>query len=291
MFIRALIAAVAASALLGLIPTRGGPLEAQTTEPDSSTATASATATGLAPETTPIPETAIPETVTPLPESEKSMSLVGYVIEDADGDGVRSAGDRPAETLAQMLVVSGGYVDRGAVLRTDSEGRFQFDDLSPADYEFALWWSPGFLTLQQTPVLDAVLYGRSEQYGGLLKLRVAVADDGRKTYSYATSDYVDGRFRLRDVESAPAIPSGDLVILVRRKPEGLIPYPVATGAEAGVIPVGRVSLRQVSMPSSGSGGDPGGVSMGWWLVGVGAVLLTGTTVFLYVERRFKTRRA
>jgi hypothetical protein len=225
------------------------------------------------------------------------MSLVGYVIEDADGDGVRSAGDRPGETLVQISVISDGYIDSGAVLKTDGGGRFQFDDLCPGDYEFTVWWSPGFVGVQGTfapdeqalhPVGGTPVAGA---YAGMLKLKIAVGGDGAKTYSYVARESDGDRVRLRDLENAPVIPSGVLVILGNANTQGLIPFPIVSGDGTGIVPVGRVSLRQVSMPSSGSGDDAGDVSTGWWLVGIGSVLLAGATVFLYAERRFKGRRA
>jgi hypothetical protein len=290
MLVRALIAA---SAVLIVGAIRGGVLEAQTLEPGSATATATATATaGASRQTTPIaatvtslPATPVAETATPLPESGQPMALVGYVIEDADGNGVRSAGDRGAQTLALVLVVSEGYLDGGAMLLTDEAGRFEFDDLLPGDYEFTVWWSPGYASIQGTPVVDDLLYGRDAYYSGILKLKVSVTGDGVKTYSYGVRESVGATARIRDAENAPPIPSGDLVILVKPNTEGVLPYPVSTGDGGGPVPVGKVSLRQLSMPSSGGGGGGAGVGIGWWLTGIGAILLAGTTVFLYVERR------
>jgi len=240
-----------------------------------------------APQSTPTAAAVMPQPATPLPESGLANALAGYVVQDTDGNGVQSAGDKPAETLVEMLVASDGYLDGGALLKTDSSGRFEFADLTPGDYELTIWWSPGYVSIQGAPVTDTLLYFAD---AGILKLKVTLGSDGKRIYAYATSQYVDGRFRLGEVANAPAIPSGDLVILVKPKPEGLIPFPVSDGEGQQVIPIGRASLSRISLPASGAAGDRAGISEGWLLVGVGAILLIGTTVLLYAETRFKHRQ-
>ena len=55
-------------------------------------------------------------------------------------------------------------------------------------------------------------------------------------------------------------------------------------------PSATATPAAVVMPATGtSGGNGAGVDIGWWLIGFGSVLLTGTMVLLYAERRARGR--
>jgi len=300
-------AAIAASLALALVVTGSGALQAQTPEPASSTATATATpekkavTATVSPKETPLSSTPTAAPATPLPETDKPGALVGYVIEDTDGNGVRSASDRSTETLVQLILTDEGRIYYGdgtktgegvktALLMTDDAGRFEFDDLLPGEYELTVWWSPGFVSVQDTVVPEKLILDQG--WAGMLTLGVAVTSDGAKTYRYSAREALgdSAGWRTADVEYAPPIPSGALVILGRPNTEGLFPYPVSTGeGSSGPVPVGRVSFAQISMPSSGDGDDKNNIALGWWLAVGGGVLLVATTAFLRVERRLRRR--
>jgi len=292
MLMRAL---TATTVLLLAALVNGVAVSAQTPTPETPTATAT-----VVPEKTPVPA-ATPQPATPLPESDKAMALVGYVIEDTDGNGFRNSGDRPAETLVTLSLTADGRVygegTKGASLLTDDSGRFEFDDLSPGDYELTAWWMPGFVSVQGVVVPDDLLTfpGYADEaaprFAHMLRLKVTVTTDGVKSYSYAVRESSGSSARLRDAENAPPIPSGNLVILGRPNTAGLFPYPVTTGEGGGPLPVGKVSFGQFSMPSSGGSDHASNVTIGWWLTAIGVILLAAATAFLQMEKRRRSRRA
>ena len=258
-----------------------GTTNGQPPEPGSSTATVTA-ATPLRPETTPVN----PQPATPLPESAKAMALVGYVIEDTDGNGLRSKGDKGAQTLVQMHRLAEGRIVSGATVLTDENGRFEFADASEGEYLLWVWWTPGFITLQGE--LDAAAV---ESHPDLLRLGIGFGSDGTAQFKHVTVQDEGGSILVRNAQDSGAKQIDSLTILVKPKPDGLIPYPVSVGEGEGPIPVGKVSLARLSMPSSGNSGGGTGPSLGWWLIGAGVVLLVAATAFLRLEKRRRRRRA
>jgi hypothetical protein len=280
MLVRALIAA---GVVLVLTTVRGGALEAQTPEPGSSTATATATA-GISPQTTPIAATVTPQPVTPLPESGQPTALVGYVIEDTDGNGVRSAGDRGAHTLVEMHQLTAGKAIgvAGLSLFTDQAGRFEFFDLAPGEYLLCVWW-PGFISLQRLSPSAA-----TEANPNLLLLGITLGQDGTKQFKYVTlqPDGENGENAIvKDRQPTAATRFEDLAILANPQPQGAITWPLRTGVAQGTIPVGRVSLGAVVLPPSGSGGGNGGWLFPWAVVAVGLAVFAAATAALRVGRR------
>jgi serine-aspartate repeat-containing protein C/D/E len=61
-----------------------------------------------------------------------SSSLSGHVYDDADGDCIRDPGEDPiANVLIELLDANGSVIE---TTRTDSDGRYQFDNLRPGVY-------------------------------------------------------------------------------------------------------------------------------------------------------------
>ena len=191
----------------------GGAVSAQSPTPASPTATPTTIS-----EKTPIPATATSKPATPLPESDTAVTLVGYVIEDTDGNGSRSPEDRPAETLVTLSLTAEGRIygegTKGAQLLTDDTGRFEFDDLVPGDYELIVWWMPGFVGAQGTLVPEELSTdtgytpeGRpTTRFAHLLRFKVAVAADGTETLNYSTRESTRGSVRNQGCRQCTANP-------------------------------------------------------------------------------------
>jgi hypothetical protein len=272
-------ALIAAGVILFAASTSGGAARAQTPEPSSSTPTAVVTSE-------PTPAAPVnPQPATPLPGSGDASTIVGYIIEDTDGDGLRSMADKGTQTLVQMHRLWEGRIVSGASVFSDENGRFEFTDASEGEYLLWVWWTPGFVTLEGGAVSAAV-----EGHPDLLLLGISIGPDKGAAFKYvAVQDELD-HVVVRDAGGADPTLFSSLTVLVKPKPEGLVPYPVPVGDREPPIQIGRASLTQFSMPPSGTGAGRN-IGTSWLLIGIGAVLIVATTVFLCAEKRMKGRRA
>lgn len=219
--------------------------------PSSVTPEATGTAPA-APETPKVEATATPF-VWPTPAStvlSSTASLTGHVLQDTDGSATASPGDVPAETLIELVRYGGGFS-----VFTASDGSFAFRNLPSGDYLLMAWWTPSFIGVPTW-----------ETNPGLYVAGISVAEDG----------VVKG-----------ALPSP---LLVKPKPEGLVPFPVRTGSEnlpVGVVDGGAGSGSAAALPPTGAGPD-GSVRSGVLKFAfLGLVVAAGSLVIL---RRSVRRR-
>ncbi len=224
-------------------------------------------------------------TVPRLQADRQGFLIFGYIIQDTNGDGVRSAGDKPAQTLVQLHRLSAEKVGSGANVGSDENGRFEFTNVSQGQYLLSVWWSPGFVTLQGQSASSVVA-----DHPDVVLLKLEVASDGSSSFQGATLVASDPSSVAKEIGPSAATEFTSLAFLVKPLPEGLIPYPVSVGGDA-LLPVGSASLPQVSMPSSGDAEGGSGRSWAVWLVALGAVLFLSTAALLAVQNRRKTRRA
>jgi len=255
-----------------------GTARAQTAEPGSAQATLTATSVPATPVAA-----ATAEPATPLPQPDKGMTVVGYIIQDTNGDGVRSAGDKPAQTLVQLHRLSAEKVGSGANVGSDQNGRFEFTNVSQGQYLLSVWWSPGFVTLQGQSASSVVA-----DHPDVVLLKLEVTSDGSSSFQGATLVASDPSSVAKEIGPSAATEFTSLTFLVKPLPEGLIPYPVSVGGDA-LLPVGSASLPQVSMPSSGDAEGGSGRSWAVWLVSLSATVFLGATALLLLESRRRAR--
>jgi len=217
--------------------------------------------------------------LTPEPVAQQPNAIVGYVIEDTDGNGVRSAGDRGAQTLVQMHRLSGGRIVSGASVFSDKNGRFEFADASPGEYLLWVWWTPGFVSLQGGSPAQAVL-----QHTDLLLLGIIVLPDGTAEFKQVTvRDEADDAV-VTDVPGLAATQFSELSVLVNPKPEGLIPWPVAAGGTD--VPVGKTTLAgTIALPTSGGGVGDVDRLFPWVVMAVGLAVFVAATAALRLGAR------
>lgn len=197
--------------------------------------------------------------------SQGTISVAGQLIEDVDENGRVSDADRGAETLVQLRFLSrepAADVDTTTPvsitgLLTDSEGRFTFDfaEAPSGSYSLVVWWSPGIVdpASQIDPSLD---------FAQPVPHRLDVALPAERIAS--------GDFR-------------DFSLLVNPKPEGLIPYPVATGSEA--LPIGQATVIEddaSALPDTGTGAGTDGPP--WGMLGIAAAIAGVAALGLSVAR-------
>jgi hypothetical protein len=177
-------------------------------------------------------------------------SIAAQLIEDMDGDGKVSAGDAPAVTIIDLILVPGGgfktFPERALLppevsLFTGKDGRFELSHVPAGTYQLWIWWGAGFYTLPTAPTNE-----------WLVIAGVTVRPDGHVT---------------------GAIPS---TMLLKKRPFGVIGYsPRAAGAEP--IAGGRANVRSVlagrataALPAAGDGSSLDRQTL---LTAVGAALL------------------
>ena len=218
----------------------------------------------------PSPPLAAPTSNAPqLPERTISVdsSVSATTIEDADEDGASSAADRPVSTLVELQsdasIVNGELVadtktSRLISLFSAASGSFRFTAVPQGNY--LLWvWAYGFVGVNTAPTNS-----------GLFLANISVAADGKVTGRVPTQ------------------------FLLKKKPEGVVGYPVRTGdAEGGPPAVGSVDVGRLlrrsalaALPPTGQGASD---NTGWvTLSGVILVALAAlgmTTIALQRTRR------
>ena len=211
-------------------------------------------------------ETPTPAAQTPTALVETRTSVVGYVTEDLDGNRVASPGDQGAQTLAELFRLSEGRVVSGTSLLTDeTSGRFEFAEVPQGEYLLSVWWSPGFISLQGASPLRA-----TQGHPHVLDLGITVKEGIATQLKYITTQVEGDHVLVRDAEEPSMTPFEELAILVKPKPEGLIPYPVRTGQ--GPLPVGRATVAPAALPSSGQGPGSSGSPFPTGLVVLGLIV-------------------
>ena len=133
-------------------------------------------------------------------------SVAATTVEDVDGDGALSSDDKVVSTLVE-LITNASLVNDEPMLETgksrvislfeDTQGTFRFSDIPPGNYVLQVWGFGfvGIPTATSNP--------------GLFQTNVVVARDGK----------VVGRVPVQ--------------FLVKKKPEGVLGYPVRTGESDG----------------------------------------------------------
>ena len=276
--------------------------------------------------------------------AQEAFSVAGRVVEDVDGDGQFSPGDRGAQTLIDLQPISDKEGDFVASLLTDESGRFEFLNVPPDTYRLWVWWTPGFIypphrarstspTVEATPTIEAsptstpsptveatpsvessptsepsaVVEGTpamepsataqpaAESSPTIESPPAAEASPQPPSVQPADAPLLEGS--PLEVEAAPPdllpliLPAGrlkagefqNLMILVKPKPEGLVPYPIRIGQ--GELPVGRAVAGVSALPSAGAGSDGSGWRLPWASMAVGAGVLVVSSILLALGHR------
>lgn len=196
-------------------------------------------------------------------DTSAGATIAGRVLEDKNDNGVVDDGDAPPsvtqvrEGSVGTLVELVSSASQSIPLYTGTDGSFTFTNVPSGDYTLWIWWTPGF-------VADSAQAGTIVQQD-LLQVPFTVKEDGT----------VDG----------PAA----LEVLLKPRPEGLIPFPVKTGLGGGPIAIGALDVGRTlgTLPAAlpGTGGGPPG-SDGHLLRWLGVTLLAiGLVSGLLLARR------
>ncbi len=188
-------------------------------------------------------------------QDESTIRITGRVVEDIDGDGQISAGDRGGETLIDLERV--GDETLLASVNTDSSGNFAFNfgSAPTGSYRVWVWWTPGFIDAA-TDVAPSLTI--EQPHAGLRKVAVTDAQVSAATAQGMT-----------------------FLVNPRRGNEGV--FPVRTGE--GPVPVGEATVGSAGLPGSGTGADGAGAPWAASLAVAGFAAVGVATVAFGVRRR------
>lgn len=222
----------------------------------------------------PQPTTTPSPSVTPSPAGtatrapsgrEPTFTISGQLIVDQNGNGIADAGEEEGFTPTLVQLVSWPRLPDAATsplfaaavvdLLTDEQGGFSFMEVPPGTYSLYVWWAGGFAAgaTERLPDLHRAIITVSPN--GLLARPTAIPATWPESFGAETIDV------QRDNVSVGFIPQP---LLLKPKPEGVVPFPVGTGLlieASGTVNVGekfaefdRNESPSVQLPDTGDGG-------------------------------------